>query len=310
MTAASFESHPLQVLCVGRAGDALAASAFGPFRVEPLAALADAAARLVGARGDAWLLSPPDRAALDALAVDPLLPRAALAVPLVVLVPALQPADAVALARLGVQDVLPADADVAEVGRSLRLAVERRAIEQAARRAFATDLATGLPSEAQLREHATQLLALREREPAPMALIVLRLDGLAAVADALGAESAQVLRRKAAVRLRAGLRASDVVASLGADAFAVLLAWIVSPADGARVAGKLARSLAQPLAVAGRSPRLGVSVGLASFPEQGSDFDSLLRRALAQAASVATGGATGLAGAADRGPDAAANDGD
>ncbi len=307
MTAASFESHPLQVLCVGRAGDALAASAFGPFRVEPLAALADAAARLVGARGDAWLLSPPDRAALDALAV---LPRAALAVPVVVLVPDLQPADAVALARLGVQDVLPADADVAEVGRSLRLAVERRAIEQAARRAFATDLATGLPSEAQLREHATQLLALREREPAPMALIVLRLDGLAAVADALGAESAQVLRRKAAVRLRAGLRASDVVASLGADAFAVLLAWIVSPADGARVAGKLARSLAQPLAVAGRSPRLGVSVGLASFPEQGSDFDSLLRRALAQAASVATGGATGLAGAADRGPDAAANDGD
>ncbi|MCU0970184.1 MAG: GGDEF domain-containing protein, partial [Rubrivivax sp.] len=238
------------------------------------------------------------------------LPRAALAVPVVVLVPDLQPADAVALARLGVQDVLPADADVAEVGRSLRLAVERRAIEQAARRAFATDLATGLPSEAQLREHATQLLALREREPAPMALIVLRLDGLAAVADALGAESAQVLRRKAAVRLRAGLRASDVVASLGADAFAVLLAWIVSPADGARVAGKLARSLAQPLAVAGRSPRLGVSVGLASFPEQGSDFDSLLRRALAQAASVATGGATGLAGAADRGPDAAANDGD
>jgi GGDEF domain-containing protein len=85
----------------------------------------------------------------------------------------------------------------------------------------------------------THLLALREREPAPMAVIALRIEGLSGVAASLGRESANVLRRKVAVRLRASLRASDVVASIGNDAFVVLLAWIDSPADGERVAGKL-----------------------------------------------------------------------
>ena len=154
----------------------------------------------------------------------------------------------------------------------------------------------------------SHLLALREREPAPMALIVLRVEGLARAGAALGAEAANVLRRKAAVRLRAGLRASDVVASIGTDAFAVLLAWIDSPQDGERVARKLAQSLAEPYSVAGRAQTLAVSAGLASYPEHGKDADALLRRALGQASAAATFGAAGGTGAADRGPDAAAND--
>jgi GGDEF domain-containing protein len=111
------------------------------------------------------------------------------------------------------------------------------------------------------------------------------------------------------VRLRSGLRASDVVASIGVDAFAVLLAWIDSPQDGERVAAKLAQSLARPFSVAGREQGLGVAVGLASYPEHGKDAEGLLRRALAQAAQMATVGGPLAARAADRGPDAAANEG-
>jgi len=110
------------------------------------------------------------------------------------------------------------------------------------------------------------------------------------------------------VRLRSGLRASDVVASIGADAFAVLLAWIDSPLDGQQVAAKLAQSLTQPFSVAGREMGVAVSVGLALFPDQGKDADTLLRRALGQAASLATLGRAGVASAFDRGPGAAAND--
>ena len=54
-------------------------------------------------------------------------------------------------------------------------------------------------------------------------------------AGRLGREAANVLRRKLGVRLRAGVRASDVVASLGDDGFAVLLGSILSPADAHRV---------------------------------------------------------------------------
>ena len=65
----------------------------------------------------------------------------------------------------------------------------------------------------------------REREPAPMALVVLRIEGLATAASRLGPESANVLRRKVAVRLRANLRPIGLLA-LGA----VLLTTVVSMA--------------------------------------------------------------------------------
>ncbi|MDO9462065.1 MAG: GGDEF domain-containing protein [Alphaproteobacteria bacterium] len=177
-----------------------------------------------------------------------------------------------------------------------------------ARKAWAIDLSTGLPNRAQLLEHMGHLLALREREPAPMALIVLRVSGLGAVGAAMGSEAANVLRRKAAVRLRAALRASDVVAAIGADAYAVLLAWIDAPTDGERVAAKLAHALARPFKVAGREQTLVVSQGLASYPEHGREADALLRRALAQASASAGVGQMRPARAADRGLAAAAND--
>jgi len=300
-------SVALRVLCV--ADDALpdlAGSPYGPFALRHCTSLADAAEQLREQPPDALLLCLPDAAVLFAW---PALSHAVLDAAVVVVAPSLAAEPAVQLLQMGVQDVLPTAEPVA-LAHALRLAIERKRIEQTARKAYATDLSTGLPNHTQLLEHMTHLLALREREPAPMALIVLRVDGLARTGQALGAEAANVLRRKAAVRLRAALRASDVVASIGTDAFAVLLAWIDSPQDGERVTAKLAQSLAQPYSVAGRKQTLGVSAGLSSYPEHGKAADTLLRRALGQAAQVATVGAAGVASRIDRGPDAAANDDD
>ena len=221
------------------------------------------------------------------------------------------PEDGVQLQLLerGVQDVVvngeaPADA----MKRRMEIAVQRKTLDRTARKAFATDLATGLPNHTQLLEHMTHLLALREREPAPMAVIALRIEGLASVRASLGAESANVLRRKVAVRLRASLRASDVVASIGNDAFVVLLAWIDSPGDGERVAVKLGQSLRQPFSVAGSDVAVSVSVGLALYPEHGKTADALLRRSVGQAAGVGSVGREGLANRVERGPANAAND--
>ena len=221
------------------------------------------------------------------------------------------PAEA-ALASLlerGVQDVVVQTDSAAEaLQRRMDIAVRRKALDRSARKAFAVDLATGLPNHTQLLEHMTHLLALREREPAPMAVIALRIEGLATVAAALGAESANVLRRKVAVRLRASLRASDVVASIGSDAFLVLLAWVDAATDGERVAAKLVQSLRQPFNVAGQDVAVAVSAGLALYPEHGKTADTLLRRAVGQAASLATVGRDGFANRIERGPGAAAND--
>ncbi len=221
------------------------------------------------------------------------------------------PAEAVlaALLERGVQDVVvQTDAPAEALQRRMDIAVRRKAIDRSARKAFATDLATGLPNYSQLLVHMTHLLGLREREPAPTAVIALRIEGLAAVMTALGAESANVLRRKVAVRLRASLRASDVVASIGNDAFVVLLAWIEAATDGERVAAKLVQSLRQPFNVAGSDVAVTVNAGLALYPEHGKTADALLRRSVGQAASLAPMGREGFANRIEGGPSTAAND--
>jgi diguanylate cyclase (GGDEF)-like protein len=214
------------------------------------------------------------------------------------------------LINLGAQAVV-LRGDSAALPRHIRQAVLRKSVERSARTAYATDLATGLPHQTQLLEHMTQLLALREREPAPMVLMVIRVEGYASAAARLGGESANVLRRKVAVRLRSGLRASDVVASLGHDAFGVLLGRLESRGDGERVAAKLVKALQQPFTVAGQACSVATAVGMALYPEHGKDARSLMARATAQAGSVATmgqDGRQGLAGRVERGDAAAAND--
>lgn len=299
-------NDPIQLLLLGLHLPDLITSAYGPFVEQPVSSLDDLGQALSQQPYDAMVLSMDQPAALANWVG---LSRAVLDAAVVVVAPEPEVSDAVRLMRLGVQDILSRrEAGVAgTVARVVRLAVERKRMERAARKAYATDLASGLPNHAQLMEHITHLLALREREPAAMALLAVRVEGLQTAAARLGEESAHVLRRKAAVRLRAGLRASDVVAALGNDTFAVLLAWIDDPANANQVADKLSASLNRPFSVAGQDLALAVSVGVSRYPEDGRTAEVLLRHAQQQA-SVPASGRVGFANTLERGMAAAAND--
>ncbi|MBL8288815.1 MAG: GGDEF domain-containing protein [Rubrivivax sp.] len=244
-------------------------------------------------QADTVLLHAADRAALAALAARPGLAELAHDRPVVVALAEHDDEAEAELLRLGVE-ALVADGDSAEIARALRHAFVRKQVERMSRTAYATDLATGLPHQAQLLEHMTQLIALREREPAPLVLIVLRVDGVAQAAARLGGEAANVLRRKVAVRLRGGLRASDVVASLGPDLFAVMLGRVDMVGDGDGVAAKLLRALEQPFILAGQPCSLSAAFGLASYPAHGKQAAQLLARASAQAGMVGTVGDDGV----------------
>lgn len=171
-------------------------------------------------------------------------------------------------------------------GMRLRVAVERWRLGREASHAYATDLATGLPHRQQLVEHMSHLIALRERQPAPMAVLVLRVEGFESVAANFGREAANVLRRKLAVRLRAGVRASDVVAALGDDCYAVLLAALLAPGDAAHVGAKLLTVLRSPFQVAGQGVVLSTALGIALHLRDGAQPDALLARALSLAAAA------------------------
>ncbi len=266
------------------------------------------ASQASGARQfDAVVFEAGDDRSLDELLRRADLQQAAFDSAVVVVAPTAELGSELALLKQGVQDVVRG-LDTAGMGRLLWHAVERKRLERAARLAYATDLATGLPHQAQLIEHMSQLLALRERDPAPMVLIVLRIEGLPGTAARLGMEAANILRRKVAVRLRSGLRASDVVAATGPESFGVLLGHIEAIGDGERVAGKLVQSLNQPFQVAGQMCSVGVAVGMALYPEHGTDAGTLLQRASAQATGAAAMGQEGYAARTERGATRAAND--
>jgi diguanylate cyclase (GGDEF)-like protein len=282
----------------------------GVFALSHCKGLDAAAERLAASRFDGLVIATRP-GELPALLVWPALSQAVADAALVVVAEdGVDGAAALSLIQRGVQDVLNASTDEAMLTRTLRFALERKAQERSARKAYATDLTTGLPNQAQLLEHINQLLALREREPAPMALVVLRIEGLATTEARFGGESANVLRRKIAVRLRAGVRASDVVASLGGDSFAVLLSRFGNPNDAERVAEKLVSSLHRPFSMSGNDVAVAVACGVAQSPADGRGADGLLRRAQGSAATAQAIGRVGFANRFERGAAAAANDED
>lgn len=213
----------------------------------------------------------------------------------------------------GVQDVLTAD-ECVQMGLAQRVlaAIERHRLSQELRAssvaAYATDLDTGLPHEQQLMEHMSQLIALRERQPSPMALLVLRIEGLATVQARWGADAAHALRRKVAVRLRAGVRASDVVAFLGEDAFSVLLSTMLAPGDAVQVGAKLMAALQSPFKISGEDVAVSAAQGIAQYPEDGSHAQALLQRAVGLANASAAQGRVGFANFSEAGGATAAND--
>jgi diguanylate cyclase (GGDEF)-like protein len=137
------------------------------------------------------------------------------------------------------------------------------------------DMLTGLPNRALFRDGLTQALARSQRYAEKMALLFIDLDGFKRINDVYGHETGDAVLRAVAGRIRESLRASDVAARYGGDEFTVMLPFIDSDEDGAFVAEKLRRCIAAPLKIDGRDVSVGASIGVALFPEDGRDADTL-----------------------------------
>lgn len=288
-------AESLRLLIVDTGGVGATTAWPAHWQVETVASFDVARARVSAAPVDAllWLEAPPELPGDPAELLE--WPFADTAV--VVGLGAVADADAMHWMRLGAEDAIDPSAAVdGHWDAVVRRAVERKRLETRSRRDYSTDPMTGLVNRQQLVEHLSHLLAVRAREPGPLGVVVLHVGDLASsVADA-AADLQRLVRRKIAVRLRAGVRASDVVAALNGDTYAVMLSSIDSAADTPAVASKLAMALRHPITVAGQAVAVTVEIGCAVSPQDGSDPEALIR-----AASTRTA-ATGLR------PDIAAND--
>jgi diguanylate cyclase (GGDEF)-like protein len=140
------------------------------------------------------------------------------------------------------------------------------------------DALTGLANRVLFTERAEAALDRARRDKEPVALVYADLDGFKAVNDSLGHAAGDELLDQVAERLAATVRAGDTLARLGGDEFA-LLAPTVTRSEAEALAERAAGAFAKPFTIAGRELTVGVSVGVAVFPEDAYSLESLLTSA-------------------------------
>lgn len=154
---------------------------------------------------------------------------------------------------------------------------EARRLTDALRHQATHDALTGLYNRAQLHELLQLTLRQALRSGRCGAVLLLDLDDFKAINDGHGHAAGDRVLVEVARRLRAHLRETDLVARLGGDEFLVLLPEVHDAAAAETVARKLLRALQQPYAADGCELRTNASIGVALFPDDARDADTLLR---------------------------------
>jgi diguanylate cyclase (GGDEF)-like protein/PAS domain S-box-containing protein len=141
------------------------------------------------------------------------------------------------------------------------------------------DTLTGLPNRAMLARHLENRVRRHDGHPDPFTIMFLDLDHFKPVNDQFGHSEGDKLLQRVADRLRDVLRVDDLLARVGGDEFVAVLPGTISSANASVVADKIIAKLREPFTIRGEEVRIGVSVGISAYPEDGRDADSLLRSA-------------------------------
>ncbi len=156
---------------------------------------------------------------------------------------------------------------------------ERKLAEERLHHLAYYDALTGLPNRTLLAKLVDQALAVASRKEAAGCVLFIDLNRFKPINDTLGRAIGDALLRQVGQRFRGALREQDVVARLSGDEFAVGLFDIREHFEATTVARKLQAALAEPFLVEGNDLRVGASIGISVFPQDGSDAESLLRLA-------------------------------
>jgi diguanylate cyclase (GGDEF)-like protein/PAS domain S-box-containing protein len=138
------------------------------------------------------------------------------------------------------------------------------------------DVLTGLPNRALLQDRTTHAISMMQRANEPLTMMLVGIDHFKVITDTLGYQVGDELLVEIAKRLSQSVREQDTVARLAGKEF-VLVLPDTAASGAAHLASELLWKLAQPYHLGGREQTLTVSIGIASYPDNGSDFESLFR---------------------------------
>jgi diguanylate cyclase (GGDEF)-like protein/PAS domain S-box-containing protein len=153
---------------------------------------------------------------------------------------------------------------------------DRKQLEGRLERMAHRDSLTGLANRRRLREEAEQAIARADREGQRVGLIFLDLARFKRVNDTLGHAAGDEVLVMAAKRLESSMREADLAARVGGDEFAALVPGVEAEEDLRRVAERFDIRFSDPFRVEDATVHLDLRMGLALYPDHGSNFSELL----------------------------------
>src|SRR5262249_40068375 len=136
-----------------------------------------------------------------------------------------------------------------------------------------------LPNRSVLRDQLVRQLETAAHGDTSIAVFYIDLDRFKTVNDTLGHPIGDILLRKVADRCKSALREGDIVARLGGDEFAIVQTGAPQPEGALSLAARLVDLIGRAYAIEGHMIHIGASVGVAMYPGDGREPDSLFKNA-------------------------------
>ncbi|HUP30457.1 MAG TPA: EAL domain-containing protein, partial [Usitatibacter sp.] len=156
---------------------------------------------------------------------------------------------------------------------------DRKRMQEDMRRRAMHDPLTGLPNRAMFMESLERAVHKARRRTSRATVLFIDLDRFKEVNDTMGHHAGDELLKAVAERLGTAVRQSDLVARLGGDEFVVLIEEHGGPEEVMIVAQKVLTALARPVMIDWREVKISGSLGIANYPEDGADLESLVKNA-------------------------------
>jgi diguanylate cyclase (GGDEF)-like protein/PAS domain S-box-containing protein len=155
---------------------------------------------------------------------------------------------------------------------------ERKKMEQKLEEMATHDYLTGLPNRVLLEDRFTIAAALVRRNKSTLAVMSLDLDKFKTINDSLGHEAGDKVLKGFSARLSGIIRASDTIARIGGDEFILLMLEARRREDATAIAQKILDSCKEPLFIDSHQLHISTSIGIAIYPEDAEDMETLIKK--------------------------------